>query len=61
MYDVLGRQIRVLFDDVVTPGEQSLQWDGKDSKGISVSSGVYFYQLKSNNDFISTKKMILVK
>jgi hypothetical protein len=61
LYDVLGRQIRILFDGVVASGEHFVRWDEKDSKGISVDSGVYFYQLKSNNGFMMTKKMILVK
>jgi hypothetical protein len=60
IYDLLGRQIRTLFDDVVTTGTQAVEWDGKNSHGIKVSSGVYFYQLKSGSGFTKTQKMILL-
>jgi hypothetical protein len=56
--DMLGRPIRVLFDGTVTPGSQSVDWDGKDCNGKRVVSGVYFIQLKTA-DFTKTQKMTL--
>jgi hypothetical protein len=38
----------------------SVVWNGKDSSGKAVASGVYLYQLKAA-DFVKTKKMILMK
>ena len=41
-------------------GEYEAVWDGKDDNGLAVSSGTYFYQLKIG-DFVSSKKMLLLK
>ena len=47
MHDIAGRTVRVLFDDVASAGETSLRWDGRDSNGSEVASGVYFFRLRS--------------
>jgi len=41
-------------------GNYSIIWNGIDDNGKSVSSGIYFYKLKTGN-FEKTKKMILMK
>ncbi|NQT65642.1 MAG: hypothetical protein HQ554_05645, partial [FCB group bacterium] len=41
-------------------GQHSVIWNGDDDKGKSVSSGIYFYSLKSGSTS-QTKKMILMK
>jgi hypothetical protein len=61
LYDILGRQIRILFEGNVPEGTWSVEWDGKNSRGIRVGSGVYFYQLKTESGFTKTQKMILLK
>jgi len=60
IYDVGGRLVRTLVDETVGEGYQEHLWDGKDAKGASVSSGVYFYTLQSSGRSI-TKKMLLLK
>lgn len=55
VYDALGREIKTLVNEVETPGNYTVQFDGAD-----LSSGVYFYVMKANN-FIETKKMVLLK
>jgi len=40
--------------------EQDVVWNGTDENGKTVSSGIYFYKLKSGS-FEQTKKMILMK
>ena len=60
VYDVAGRLVRVLADDVLAAGAHERVWDGRDSRGLSVASGVYFYRL-SAKDFIQTKKMVLLR
>ena len=60
IYDLLGRQVRTLLDNNVTPGEQRLHWDGNNSQGKKVDSGVYFYQLKIESGFTITQKMVLL-
>jgi photosystem II stability/assembly factor-like uncharacterized protein len=60
IYDVSGRHIATLFDAPCELGEKSLTWDGRDSSGSPVSSGIYFYQLKAGLKKLS-KKMVLLR
>ena len=55
IYDVLGREIETLVNNVQNPGIYSVQFDA-----AKLSSGVYFYTLQAG-DFVITKKMILAK
>jgi flagellar hook assembly protein FlgD len=41
VYDVLGRLVRVLADDLAASGWQTLYWDGRDDAGRAISSGTY--------------------
>jgi hypothetical protein len=60
IYDSSGQLIKVLVDEFKPRGEYSIAWDGKDSLGKTVSSGVYFYKIETG-EFTSAKKMIYVK
>lgn len=60
VYDVLGREVRTLVNGNMPAGSQSVQWDGRDAKGNTVGSGVYFYKLTAGS-FVSTKKMMMLK
>jgi hypothetical protein len=55
IYDIIGRLEETLVDEVQEPGVYQVEWDGKDH-----SSGIYFYRLQIV-DFISTKKLILLR
>jgi PKD repeat protein len=61
IYDLLGRQVRILFDDIVEEGIQTVQWDGTGYEGKKVSGGIYFCQLIGPDGFASSKKMIFLK
>ncbi|MBN1399049.1 MAG: T9SS type A sorting domain-containing protein [Bacteroidetes bacterium] len=61
IYDVLGREIVTLVNEVKDAGYYTVEWDGRNSAGLQMSSGVYFYQLKCENGFVDTKKMVLMK
>ncbi len=60
IFNSIGQLVKTLVDEVKTPGEYSVVWNGQDDGGLLVSSGVYFYQI-TTKDFISSKKMILLK
>jgi hypothetical protein len=60
VYDILGRQVRILFNDVMNAGVQRVQWDGKDNEGILVGTGIYFYDIEYRGDHLS-KRMVLIK
>ncbi|MEO0293365.1 MAG: T9SS type A sorting domain-containing protein [candidate division WOR-3 bacterium] len=61
IYDFLGREIKALVDGMRESSEQKVEWDGKNTQGEQVASGIYFYQLKTSSGFISTKKMLLIR
>jgi hypothetical protein len=60
VYGADGRWIRTLIDGQHPGGAGSVEWDGTDSNGNRVASGVYFYRLRSEG-FDQTKKMVLIK
>jgi flagellar hook assembly protein FlgD len=57
---MLGQKINNLVSGEQKPGKYTVQWDGKDSRGREVASGVYLYSLETS-DFTQLKKMILIK
>ncbi|MCG8607232.1 T9SS type A sorting domain-containing protein [bacterium] len=60
IYNVLGQRVVTLVEGVQRAGQHSVFWNGTDANGVSVSGGVYFYQLKTE-DFTKSLKMILLK
>ncbi|MBX7150431.1 T9SS type A sorting domain-containing protein [bacterium] len=61
IYNVLGQEINtVVKNTLLDPGQYSIQWDGRNNKGDVVSSGIYIYRLQANQ-FVQSKKMILIK
>jgi len=61
IYDVTGRHVRTLISGQVAAGHHTVQWDGKDERGSSVGSGVYFYRLRSGANSVASMKMLLLK
>jgi hypothetical protein len=60
IYDMLGNQVTNLISEVQSSGKKTIQWDATNNKGHTVSAGVYLYRVQAD-DFIQTKKMILIK
>ncbi|GJQ62120.1 MAG: hypothetical protein SCALA702_11730 [Melioribacteraceae bacterium] len=60
VYDILGRKIKTLVDNYLTAGEYNFRWNGRDSDGNIVASGIYFYTLNTSSKILS-KKMVLLK
>jgi len=60
VYNAMGQLVRTLRDGRVQPGRYSVHWDGTNTSGEKVSSGVYFYKMEANK-FQATKKMLIVK
>ncbi len=60
IYNIKGQKIKSLINNVVSAGNHSVIWKGTDDNSHKVSSGIYFYRMKSGN-YTSTKKMILLK
>jgi len=60
IYNANGQLVKTLASGEKARGTYDITWDGRDSKGNSVSSGVYFYRLSAGK-FSETRKMVLLK
>jgi hypothetical protein len=60
VYDLNGRLVRVLADEVRPPGEHDAVWDGRNEKGLFVGSGVYFCRMQAGS-VNETRKLVVLK
>ena len=60
IYDLIGNKIVNLANQVYSPGQYKVRWNGKNSYGNNLSSGVYVYTVISDN-YIKSDRMILLK
>jgi len=61
IYNIKGQKIKSLLSDQITAGEHSIVWDGDDTSGKKVGSGVYLYKLHINDKIELVKKCLLLK
>ncbi len=60
IYNLAGQKIRSLISGEMAAGTHEVVWDGRDDRGITVSSGIYISRLKSGNAVVA-KGVTLVK
>jgi len=60
VYNIKGQRVKEVASGSYRAGRYSVVWNGVDSDGHSVSSGVYFYRMKSQG-YSAVKKMLLMK
>ena len=60
IYEVTGRNIRTLMNNVQTSGYHSIDWDAKNDIGEGVAAGMYIYTIQAG-EFRATRKMVLLK
>jgi hypothetical protein len=60
VFDVTGRVVRTLVSGELEPGQHSVSWNGLSDRGDRVSSGVYFYELRTPVD-VATGKLVVMK
>jgi len=60
VYNLLGERIRVLVEGVRPVGLHRVTWDGTDSRGDDVASGIYLYRLTADG-YETSKKMMFLK
>ena len=60
VYNILGQNVSTLVNSVMSPGKYTMEWNATDQMGNPVSSGIYFYELRSSS-FTSRKKMLLIR
>ena len=60
VFNILGQEVTSLVAGELPAGNHQVMWDGTDSDGGSVASGIYFYRISAEN-FSASKKMLLLK
>jgi len=60
VFGLSGERIETLVDGYRTAGTYRIVWDGRDSGGSPLTSGIYFYRLQAGA-FAKTMKMIVVR
>ena len=60
IYNILGQKIVELVNGSLEGGNYTVQWNGTNSSGECVSSGVYLYRIEAG-EFAQNKKMLLLK
>ncbi|HPN40962.1 MAG TPA: S8 family serine peptidase [Candidatus Cloacimonadota bacterium] len=60
IFNQKGQKVRDLSSGNLPAGEHQLVWNGKDDSGRPVSSGVYYFRMKSGK-FSSSRKMVMMK
>ena len=61
IYDSNGEFINELYSGELSPGQYEFIWNGINQENLKVTSGVYFCKIVQNGQFISSRKMILLK
>ena len=60
VYDIMGREINVIRNGLMTPGKYNLTWNGTNSIGNPVSSGTYFIVIQADQKK-EFKKLLFLK
>jgi subtilisin family serine protease len=68
IFNILGQEVKTLVDDVRDAGSYRVSWNGRNTQGTRVASGVYLYRIVAKgmfqgdrDDFTTTKRMLLLK
>jgi len=60
IFNLRGQKVKTLINGLLPAKNHQIVWNGKDDRGKSVSSGIYFYKMKTAN-YTASRKMILMK
>lgn len=60
IYNIAGQLVKTLINEYQQAGSYTIIWYGHNDVGEEVARGLYFYQLQAG-DFVSTKKMVVLK
>lgn len=59
VYNSLGKEIKTLLEEQLSPGEYNIQWEARDEYGAPLPSGIYFISLQTENVLKTTKTILL--
>lgn len=60
VYNLKGQRVKTLLHQPIVAGKHTIHWNGLDENNNEISSGIYFYRMKSDDDD-ETKKMVIMK
>ena len=60
IFNIKGQKVKTLYSGTADKGNHSIVWEGRDMNNKSVSSGLYFYKLRTSFNVLS-RKMIMIK
>jgi hypothetical protein len=61
IYNLLGQQVKTLFDGPALAGRYTMSWPGTDELGSQVATGIYFVRLLTEQNIQKTRKMLLIR
>ena len=61
VYNLLGQEVVRLMDQVQAAGRYEAVWNGTNTRGAGVASGVYLYRIVSGSGYTDTERMTLLK
>ena len=61
IYDLVGNEVRRLFDGIFDRGNTKMVWNGLDNQGFRVGGGIYICQLLVNGAHVKSQKMTFLK
>ncbi len=60
IYNIRGELVATLLNKEAAPGRHKVVWDGRDTHGVQVASGVYIYRISAGG-FKDSRRMTLLK
>ena len=60
IFDIMGKSVHQLVNERQGHGVYSIEWHGRNKRGKRIANGIYYYRL-TVDQFVETKKMILLK
>ncbi len=60
VYNILGQEVACLVDRWMSAGRHEITWDGTNTRGEPLSSGMYFYRLETDT-WTESRKMMMIK
>jgi len=59
VFDLRGRRVAILLDEVAPPGEWEIAWNGTDDRGVRAAAGIYLTVLRTPAGALSGKLALL--
>ena len=61
LVSISGRLVKTLLADLMEAGENTVVWDGTDNRGNRVGGGSFWMQMRTQDGYVSGKKMLVLR